>query len=89
MMNFAISRREFVHLAKIGKTKSFDLQKSGKLIPLNDAPGPRFFELGQALVCIANIRGLPPPSKTCVETNARMILDLRVKATIAKQAKKS
>ena len=89
MMNFAISRREFMYLFKVGKTKTFDLQKRGKLIPIGDAPGPRFFELEQALTCIAQTRGQPLPDQTCVESTARLIVDLRVKASAGKRLRKA
>lgn len=78
-MNFLITRTEITALTGIGRTATFELQKSGALQANENSRCKSWFSLSQVLTCVATLRKLPDPDDRCLEMHARLVISLRLK----------
>lgn len=81
-MNFMINRAELIALSGIKRTQSFALQKTGQLRMASQHAAQTWFELADVLRCVAALHGLPPPDDHCVEMNAHLVVEARLRRQI-------
>ena len=88
-MNFMITRAELIALTGICRTETFALQKAGKLQRLAGTNSKSWFDLSQALRCIAEVRNVPLPSESSVQMFAQIACELRSKRLAERKQKRS
>lgn len=81
-MNFMINRVELIALTGIKRTQTFALQKTGELRMLSQHAAQSWFDLAEVLRCVAALHGLPPPDHDCIEMNAHLVVEARLRRRI-------
>lgn len=77
-MNFAVSRAELIAVTGIRRTKTFELQKSGRLRATSTCASKTWFCLVQALQCASVLHGMDPPDPACVQTHIAAVIQVRL-----------
>ena len=81
-MNFVINRAELSALTGIKRTQSFALQKTGQLRTASQHAAQSWFDLAEVLRCVAVLHGLPTPDDDCIEMNAHLVVEARLRRRI-------